>query len=84
MAESNSSSESSTSASDSSDFEGAIAADLSGDEIEPFRGIEPWRFEPPGRATETQEREDFRREVGATDMTGTWRPCLWVPFQAYK
>lgn len=58
MAESNSSSESSTSASDSSDFEGAIGADLSGDEIEPFRGIEPWRFEPPGRATETQEREE--------------------------
>ena len=58
MADSDSSSESSTSASDFSDFEEPIGGDEPVKEVEPFCGIEPWRFEPPGRAVETQEREE--------------------------
>ena len=58
MADSESSGESSTSASDFSDFKEAIGGIVPVNEAEPFCGIQPWRFEPPGRAVETQEREE--------------------------
>ena len=29
-----------------------------GEEVEPFMGIQPWRFEPPGRNEETVETEE--------------------------
>jgi len=55
MADSNSSSDSS---SDSSDFEVSLEAEMSENEIEPFSGIHPWRFEPQGRNREANEREE--------------------------
>ena len=58
MADSESSSESSTSSSDFSDFEETIGGNVPVNEVEPFYSIQPWRFEPPGRAVETQEREE--------------------------
>ena len=45
------SSGSSDSASDSSDFEGAIGGATIGDIVQPFSEIQPWRFEPPARST---------------------------------
>ena len=59
MADSNSSSDTSDSASDSSDFEVMIGDNIAEDLIEPFCGIQPWRFEPPSRPRETQEREEI-------------------------
>ena len=58
MADSSSSSDSSTSGSDLSDFEGAVGQDTMENEVVSFAGIQPWRFEPPGRVVATQERED--------------------------
>lgn len=42
---------SSDSASDSSDFEGALGGATIGDIVQPFSEIQPWRFEPPARST---------------------------------
>ena len=58
MADSNSSSDTSDSVSDSSDFEVMIGVNIAEDLIEPFCGIQPRRFEPPSRSRETQEREE--------------------------
>ena len=58
MADSNSSSEPSDSASDSSDFEVMIGDNTAENLMEPFSGIQPWRFEPPSRTREAQEREE--------------------------
>ncbi|XP_068670564.1 uncharacterized protein [Montipora foliosa] len=58
MADSSSSSDSSTSGSDLSDFEGAVGEDTMENEVVSFAGIQPWCFEPPGRVVATQERED--------------------------
>ena len=55
MADSNSSSDSS---SDSSDFEVFLEVETSENELEPFSGIHPWRFEPQGRNREANEREE--------------------------
>ena len=67
MADSNSSSEPSDSASDSSDFEVMIGDNTAEDLMEPFCGIQPWRFEPPSRTREAQEREE--------DMEAPRRRC---------
>ena len=52
MADSSSCSDSSTSG---SDCEGAVGKDRMENEIVSFAGIQPWRFEPPGRVVATQE-----------------------------
>ena len=57
MADSDSSSESSTSVSDYSDLEGLTTVELTDEVLEPFTGIQPWCFEPPGRSGELQENE---------------------------
>ena len=48
MADSSSSSDSST----SSNLEEAFENNAYAEEVEPFMGIQPWRFEPPGRNEE--------------------------------
>ena len=58
MADSNSSSEPSDSASDSFDFEVMIGDNTAEHLMEPFCGIQSWRFEPPSRTREAQEREE--------------------------
>ena len=57
-ADSNCFSVSSTSATNSSDYEGSIGDDISGDYFEPFIGIQPWHFEPPLRNSTAQEVEE--------------------------
>ena len=73
MADSNNSDSTSTSASDSSDLEVTVEDEIAESNMEPFQGIQPWRFEPPGRnhepraseegtsdtATETRRRRDL-------------------------
>ena len=59
MADSNRSSVTSDSASDSSDFEVMIGDNVAESLIEPFSGIQPWRFEPPAQPRETLEREEI-------------------------
>ena len=58
MAESSESSESLTSGSDTSDFEGVLEEETDENELQPFCGIHPWRFEPPGRTCETRETDE--------------------------
>ena len=58
MADSNHSDSTSTLASDSSDLEAALEDEIDESNVEPFQGIQPWRFEPPGRNTEPRESED--------------------------
>ena len=53
---SDSSTGSSDSASDSSDFEGAIGGATIGDIVKPLSEIQPWRFEPPARSRVSPER----------------------------
>ena len=61
MADSDSSSESSTSVSDYSDLEGLTTVELTDEVLEPFTGIQPWCFEPPGRSGELQEKRRKHR-----------------------
>ena len=68
MADSDSSGESATSASDFSDFEKAVGGDEPVNEVELFCGIQPWHFGPPGKAVETQERERERYRTSAPPM----------------
>ena len=51
MADCSSDDSSETAGSDSSDFEVHVAAEgeIVGSNVEPFQGIQPWRFEPPAR-----------------------------------
>ena len=58
MADSSSSSDSSASGSDFANFEQAMEGEGNGEEVEPFMGIQLWRFEPPGRNEETVETEE--------------------------
>ena len=57
MADCSSDGSSDTSGSDSSDFEVAVEGEMMESNVEPFQGIQPWRFEPPGRNTEPRESE---------------------------
>ena len=57
MTDSDSSSESETSASDFSTFEDGIGGDEPINEVELFCCPQPWHFVPSGRAVEVQERE---------------------------
>ena len=57
MADSSSSSDSST----SSDFEETFETNVYSEEAEPFMGIQPWRFEPPGRNEVVQREESVER-----------------------
>ena len=54
MADSNNS----DSTSNSSDLEVAGADEIAESNVEPFQGIQPWRFELPGRNTEPRESEE--------------------------
>ena len=58
MADLSESSESLTSGSNTSDFEGVLEDKTYENELQPFCGIQQWRFEPPGRTSETQETEE--------------------------
>ena len=64
MADSNNSDSTSTSASDSSDLEAAGEDELAEFNVEPFQGIQPSRFEPPGRNTEPRELEEDTSDTG--------------------
>ena len=68
MTDSDSSSESETSACDFSDFEEAIGGDEPVNEVELFCCLQPWRFGPSGRAVEAQERERGRYRTSAPPM----------------
>ena len=58
MADSNNSDNTSTSASDSSDLEVTVEDEIAESNMEPFQGIQPWRFEPPGRNNEPRASEE--------------------------
>lgn len=47
----------SSTSSSSSSFEGSFDSELSGVQ-EVFQGIQPWRFEPPGRNNESASDDD--------------------------
>ena len=64
MADSNNRDSTSTSASDSSDLEVAREDEIAESNVEPFQGIQPWRFEPPGRNTEPSESEEDTSDTG--------------------
>ena len=64
MADSNNSDSTSTSASDSSDLEVAGEDKIVESDVEPFQGIQPWWFEPPGRNTEPRESEEDTSDTG--------------------
>ena len=68
MTDSDSSSESETSASDFSAFEEAIGGDEPINEVELFCCPQPWRFVPSGRAVEAQEREREREREREEDI----------------
>ena len=55
MADSNSCSKSSTSASDSSEFEGVTEGRISANEIEPFSCVQPRHFVPQWKTNETNK-----------------------------
>ena len=55
MADSSSLSDSSTSSSDYSDIEELLECEAPESRGQPFTGIQPWRFEPPGRSHEADE-----------------------------
>ena len=40
-----------------SDFEVAAEGEIVGSNVEPFQGIQPWRFELPARNSQTREFE---------------------------
>ena len=55
MDDSSSSSESCTSSTDSSDLEELLECEAPESTGQPFTGIQPWRFEPPGGSFEADE-----------------------------
>ena len=57
MADSSSSSES------SSFFEDEFEGEMPENTIDSFADIQPWRFEPPGRSSEPQESQENMRDV---------------------
>ena len=71
MTDSDSSSESETSACDFSDFGEAIGGDEPVNEVELFCCLQQWRFGPSGRAVEGQERERERKisNLRSTDVS---------------
>ena len=67
MADCSSDDSSETAGSDSSDFEVATEGKIVGS-IEPFQGIQPWRFEAPTRNSQPREFE-------ASTSTANTDPC---------
>ena len=63
VADSSSSSESSSYSSDLSVFEDEFEGEMPENTIDSFADIHPWRFEPPGRSSEPQESEENMRDV---------------------
>ena len=63
MADSNNSSNS-DSTSNSSDLEIAGADEIAESNVDPFQGIQPWRFEPPSRNTEPRGSEEDTCDTG--------------------
>ena len=61
----------STPASDFSDLEVAGEDEIAESNVEPSQGIQPWRFEPPGRNTEPRESGEDTSDTG----TETPRRC---------
>ena len=57
MADCSSDDSSETSGSDSSDFEVAAEGVIVGSNVEPFQGIQPWRFEPAAVNSKPREFE---------------------------
>ena len=63
MADSSSLSDSSTSSSDYSDIEELLECKAPESRGQPFTGIQPWRFEPPGRSHEADEVRESTENI---------------------